>query len=265
MDCADRILAGIGLPDSGQVPLIVCPSHGRAGRVRVLEVIPDIPLCVAESQAPAYEAAHPGVELIVHPDEIVGIAPKRQWLLDKYDEVFMFDYDVKGVINLGAPPGEKAKFGPQEIRDRVYRLFDVARRIDAYAVGFSSYGDPTLYRPHRPFATTGFLSGHALGLRQSPKVKMPYPSAPWLLTDDLYVSALTQFHHRKIWRDDSVGISAAKTWTGTGGMATHRTWDRVIENERYLKGLFGDAVQRRGNTARSTLTVEIQLTLSVGW
>jgi hypothetical protein len=263
VDCADRI--GQMIEDTASDPLIVCPTHGRAGRVRLFDVLPDVPLCVAESQAPLYRDAYPDAELIVHPDEVVGIAPKRQWLLDRHPEVFMFDDDVKAVVDLGARPGEKARMTPEAVRGHVERLFDMARALDVYGVGFSSYGDPTLYRPHRPFALTGFLSGHALGLRRSPKIKLPYPAAPWLLTDDLYVSALMHFHHRRVLREDAVGIVAEKTWKGTGGMATHRTWRRVVENEKYLKELFGDAIVRRSDTARSSLTVEIQLTLKVPW
>jgi hypothetical protein len=228
--------------------------------------LPDIPLCVSESQAPFYREAHPAQELIVHPDDVVGIAPKRQWLLDRHPKVMMFDDDLLAMLDLSVPPGEEARvLDPQRVRDLVARLFDVGEEMGAYLVGFSSYADPALYRPHRPFALTGFVSGYCLGMRRSPKVKLPYPHAPWLLTDDLYVSALNAHAHRLIFQDLRYGFSAKDTWTGAGGMATHRTWDRVVENERRLKELFGDAVRRRGNTGRSTLTVEIQLTLKVPW
>lgn len=247
-------------------PLIVVPTHGRAGRVLTLKILPDVPLCVAESQAPAYRTAYPDTELIVHPDEVVGIAPKRQWLLDRHEKVMMLDDDLKAMIDLSAPAGEDAKVrDPQRVRDLVANLFDTGEQVGAYAVGFSSYADPALYRPHRPFSLGNFLSGYAMGLRRSPKVRLPYPHAPWLLTDDLYVTGMNAYHHRLVFQDLRYGFAAAKTWVGTGGMATHRTWETVVKNEQYLKELFGDAVVRRQDSGRATRTVEIALTMRWPW
>jgi hypothetical protein len=48
-------------------------------------------------------------------------------------------------------------------------------------------------------------------------------------------------------------------------MATHRTWSRVVDNERFLTELFGEAIRRRQESARSSLSIEIQLTLKVPW
>lgn len=247
-------------------PLIACMTHGRAGRVETFRVLPDVPLCVAKSQEPLYREHYPDAEYIVHPDEVVGIAPKRQWLLDRHPRVFMLDDDLKHMVDLSVPAGEDSRIrDPQRVRDLIASLFHTADQLGVHAVGFGSYVDPALYRPHRPFAMTGFISGYCLGLIRSPKVRLPYPHAPWLLTDDLYVSAMTQFHHRMIFQDLRYGFQAVKTWVGTGGMATHRTWETVVQNEKYLKSLFGDAIVRRHNTARSSLTVEIQLTLKVPW
>jgi hypothetical protein len=115
--------------------MIICPTHGRAGRVYVLEVLPDIPLCVAESQAPAYAAAHPDSELVVHPDSVVGIAPKRQWLVDRYENVMMFDDDVTTIVDMQVPAGEQQKIrDPQKIRDIVHRLFSMGEAMGAHVL-----------------------------------------------------------------------------------------------------------------------------------
>jgi hypothetical protein len=246
-------------------PLIVCPSHGRAGQVLVFKVLPDIPLCVAESQAPLYAAAYPGCDLIIHPDDVVGIAPKRQWMLDKLGDVMMFDDDVTGVSDVQVGLGESAKVtDPDRIRGLVQRLFGMAEALGATVCGFSSYADPAMYRPQNPFSLKQMVSGHTLGVRRSDKVVFPPKSD--LLTDDLFISALGMFHDRVVLTDLRYAVSVAHTWHATGGMAAHRTWQRMVENEKYLKMVFGDeAIRRRQNSARSSIANELQLQLSIGW
>jgi hypothetical protein len=245
-------------------PLIICPTHGRAGRIHVFDVIPDIPLCVAESQAPLYAAAHPDAELVVHPDSVVGIAPKRQWLVDRYENVFMFDDDVTAVVDRQTAAGESQKIhDPQRIRDIVSRLFHMGEQLGAYVVGLSTYADPVLYRPHTPFSFKHMISGHCLGVRRNDQLR--FPDKADLLTDDLWISALSAYYHRLLLTDNRYGAGVAKTWHETGGMATHRTWSKVVDNERYLTELFGDSIRRRQESARSSLSIEIQLTLKVPW
>jgi hypothetical protein len=245
-------------------PLIVCPTHGRAGRVFTLQVLPDIPLCVSESQAPLYAEAHPESELIVHPDSVVGIAPKRQWLVDRYERVMMFDDDLKHMIDLRVGPGEDGRIrDPQLVRDVTTRLFDMADGLGAHVCGFNTYVDPALYRPHDPFSLKRMVSGHCLGLIKDERLRLPDMAS--LLTDDLYVSALAAYHDRILLTDNRYALAMQDTWKADGGMATHRTWQRVIENERFMVESFGDAIQRRRDSPRSTLSVEIQLTMKVPW
>jgi hypothetical protein len=244
--------------------MIICPTHGRAGRIQVFDVLPDIPLCVAESQTEAYRSAYPDAELVVHPNSVVGIAPKRQWLVDRYENVFMFDDDVTAVVDRQVPAGEAQKIrDPQRIRDIIARLFDMAEPLGVYVVGLSTYADPVLYRPHSPFSLRHMISGHCLGVRRSDALR--FPDKADLLTDDLWISAMSAYRHRRLLTDNRYGAGVAKTWHETGGMATHRTWSKVVDNERYLTELFGDAIRRRQESARSSLSIEIQLTLQVPW
>jgi hypothetical protein len=275
MDCADRIAEKIidleaerdrlNWPEGR--PLIVCPTHGRAGKVRVTErLFPGIPICVAESQAPLYKEAHPDLEQIVHPDHLIGIAPKRQWLLDNYGDVMMFDDDVARVYDLSISGGEGANAqvdDPEFLRELVYRLFRMAEQIGAYLVGFSNFAHPAAYRPQRPFGLTGAIAGRNLGLRAGSKLF--FPDSKLLMTDDLYVSALNAHFHRYLLRDERYCFVAPGTWANDGGMAVHRTWDRMIENNRLLKELFGDAIVSKSPTVIAGLSHEAQLTLKVPW
>jgi hypothetical protein len=244
-------------------PFIVCPTHGRAGEVLTLRVIPDLPLCVAESQLPLYRAAYPDQEYIVHPDTVVGISPKRQWLMDRYGDVFMIDDDIIGLHDMTVPQGERSRVtDPQKVRDVVIRAFDQAAQMGAYLVGFSPYAEPTLFRPHLPFKLVGFISGHSIGFRRGSKLWFPDTTA--LATDDLYISAMNAFHHRFMLQDLRYSFVNKDTWERVGGMATTRTMVKLERNAEWMKELFGDAVDLK-RAGRYELTHELQLTLKVPW
>jgi hypothetical protein len=246
-------------------PAIVCPTHGRAGRVKVFRVLPEIPLCVAESQAPLYEQAHPDSELIVHPDSVKGMAPKRQWLMERFGEVFMIDDDVTAMVDLGADPGQPAKVeDPGKARDVIFRLFDQARQMGVYLLGFAPHADPTMYRPQNPFHLTGFVSGYALGLRAGGELW--FPDDQRMITDDLYVSALNAHHHRFCLVDMRYAFHSPGTWENPGGMSLHRTWERLLENNALMIDLFGrDAIAYKQGTFKAGLTHEAQIALKIPW
>lgn len=52
---------------------IVCPTHGRPGRIHAFDVLPDIPPCVARSRKTSNREAYPAAELIVHPSSVKAI------------------------------------------------------------------------------------------------------------------------------------------------------------------------------------------------
>lgn len=95
------------------------------------------------------------------------------------------------------------------MRDLVTRLFDMAEQRGMHVLGVNGYVDPTLYRPHRRFAFSGMLSGHCFRIRRSDKLRSPDKVS--LLTDDLYISALTMYHHRFILRGLRYGLVMVHT------------------------------------------------------
>jgi len=80
--------------------LVVIPSRARVGNMRrMMDLLPQAVVCVAEQEAAAYrEALPPGHRLMVHPN-IVGLAPTRNWILDNAQEdcVVMVDDDLRCV------------------------------------------------------------------------------------------------------------------------------------------------------------------------
>ena len=75
--------------------MVVIPSAGRADRVKAVRAINADVLCVPESEANAYRRRNYGVDLVTHPDSVRGLPAKRQWIADRFGDVFMVDDDVK--------------------------------------------------------------------------------------------------------------------------------------------------------------------------
>jgi hypothetical protein len=265
VDCADRIaLMMDDLESPVSEPLIVSPSAGRADTVKVTQLIPDIALCVPAREAEAYRRGNPDSELIVHPDSVRGLSAKRQWIFERYGDVFMFDDDVSVMTDLTKSAGEpmRVKDG-QIVRDLVYRLFDQAAQMGAYLVGFANFANPTASRPQIPFELTGFVPGRSLGVRAGGKLFFPDKK---LITDDMFVSALNAHAHRFCLRDCRYATMAPGTWVNEGGMNAYRTWDTLLENNRYMVEMFGEeAIQAKQGTALAKKRHDGQIVLKIPW
>jgi hypothetical protein len=246
-------------------PLIVCPSAGRAGRVKVFRLLPDIPLCVPAREEEAYRRAYPDAQLLVHPDDLVGLSPKRQWLLDRYGDVFWLDDDVTVMSDLTKGAGEAGGRveDPATVRGLIMRLFDQAEQMGAYLVAFASFASPEASRPQKPFHLTGFAAGRAFGVRSGGGLVFPNRV---LITDDLYISALNAHRNRFMLRDERYAFMAPGTWTNAGGMNAHRSWERMIENNRLMVDLFGeDVIVKKTGTFKAKIKHDAQLALKVPW
>ena len=73
---------------------IVIPSHKRHDRVFSKKLVTDPIICVAKSQADIYREYNPECEIVCHPDSVVGLIPKRNWMAKHFGDLFMFDDDV---------------------------------------------------------------------------------------------------------------------------------------------------------------------------
>jgi len=80
---------------------IIIPSQGRSDiiRAKALRLFPDATLCIGADEVDAYGRLSDS--LLVHPPEVVGIGPLRQWVLDHVDDpcVVMVDDDVTHVYS----------------------------------------------------------------------------------------------------------------------------------------------------------------------
>lgn len=92
---------------------IVIPSHKRHDRVFAKKLVNDPIICVAESQADLYRQFNPDCEIVTHPDDVVGLIPKRNWMAKHFGNLFMLDDDVHACKSICVEKGE-----PSRIKDK---------------------------------------------------------------------------------------------------------------------------------------------------
>lgn len=73
----------------------------------------------AESQADLYREFNPDCEIVTHPDDIIGLIPKRNWMARYFGELFMLDDDVHACKTLYAEKGES---GRVKDKDKITRI-----------------------------------------------------------------------------------------------------------------------------------------------
>ena len=65
---------------------IVIPSHKRHDRVFAKKLLTGPIICVAESQADIYRQFNPECEIVTHPDDVIGLVPKRNWMAKHFGD-----------------------------------------------------------------------------------------------------------------------------------------------------------------------------------
>ncbi len=88
---------------------IVIPSHLRYDRVKTTKAIANCIICVPEDQAELYREYNKNVEVVAHPNNIIGLTPKRQWIIEHFGDVFQVDDDMMQMSRVYTGPGENTK------------------------------------------------------------------------------------------------------------------------------------------------------------
>lgn len=249
---------------------VVIPSHLRADRVLTLRrcLPPDkVILCVAEDQEAEYREHNPGVEIVTHPTEMLGITPKRQWIHDKFGDVFMIDDDIDCFQHFEHSNGEKAcKVAPDVAYALIQRLAENTRDLGLYLFGFSPYPDVKSYIPLRPFHLTCLALGGSFGILKG--------SGLWwntdIVTKDDYWITLLNAHKHRIGLVDlryAVTTPQSKDFKAVGGCGAIRTSTSEANDTRILRKHFGDAVRDKVRTTYSTGKQghEDQVSIDIPW
>lgn len=223
---------------------IVIPSHKRAANVLTTKVVQHGILCVPDSQYLEYKKYNPTTEIVAHPDTIIGLPPKLEWIRQNFDNCFFLDDDCTGFKQLYEKANPQIK-DKDLVREIIENTAYSARMAGSYLFGFAKDPNPLTYNAHEPIKLTGFVLGGATGLLSGSKL---YWDCNMKINGDYFISLLNAFYHRTVYKDMRYCFTFAKTFTNQGGLAGVRNTALLEEHYHYLRSKFGDAIQLKGNS-----------------
>jgi len=235
---------------------IIIPSHKRHDRVITAKLVTDPIICVPKSQLLVYQKYNEGVEVIAHPDSVVGLPAKRQWIYEKFNEVWMLDDDLKCIMFTNELKSKK--LSPEEVRDALESIFDMACQLGVYLFGLSKNPMARHYFPHHPIHLTGFISGGAHGVREPKKSGLYYNTD--LINNDFWISLLNAYKHRKTLVDTRYLFQQKDTFKNQGGLAEFRTIKAMENDYNELKRYFGDSINLKSSVKDAKVKVKFALT-----
>jgi hypothetical protein len=195
-----------------------------------------------------YKRANFGIETVAHPDSVKGLPAKRQWIADKFGDVFMVDDDIANFIRLYNPPYRRdSKMTAEDARAAVEATYKTAIDIGAYLFSLAPHGDNRLFIPQKPFRLTGYINGAAFGLRSGSKLRF---NSEAVAVADYILSGMNAFHHRYLFIDERFGFRQKNTFSSAGGLGATRTAETEIKDTALLRRMFGPAVIEKQDNRR---------------
>jgi hypothetical protein len=234
-------------------------SHKRAGKVTTHTQIAGCKLCIPEAQVDAYEAAYPNVELVPHPDDVIGLWAKREWVRTHHGDHVQLDDDMVCIFRLYRPAGgwKRVSLSPSRAAELIDRTCETAEKLGAFLFGFGQHAHPLTYNALRPFRFGGYTPGGCLGLREGSRLWWPTDlSLPD--GDDFWICLLNAHLYRYSFFDRRFAAGFRGTFVAAGGLQEFRdqaSWDDVVV---YLQKMFGSDVVRRDHAAPDRATKRIR-------
>lgn len=225
---------------ASEVCKVVIPSHKRHDRVLTTSAVANAILCVAQSQEHLYRACNPDIEIVTHPDDVVGLNPKRNWIIKHFGTVFQIDDDISDMKRVYTEPGEKVIVDAETAYQLIQQAADVAGQMGAFLFSFSHVPLPVGYNPLNPLTLTGYHTGCGHGVVKGSKLW--YATEGINFNEDFWISCLNAFHHRYGYKDTRFYFAQKDTFVNRGGLAEFRNIEKEEEDFHYLQRVFGTEV-----------------------
>lgn len=225
---------------------IVIPSHKRHDKVFAKKLVLNPIICIAESQADLYRQFNPECEIVTHPDDVIGLIPKRNWMAKHFGELFMIDDDVHAVKNLVVEKGEPGVIrDPEKVTEIINSLYELACMLDVHLFGFTSRISPVMYDESGFYSLSKMITGCSYGVRYNKNV---WWNEEIKLKEDFWISCYMKYKERRILTDLRYNFSQKSTFVNAGGLAAFRNQEEERRSILFIKKNFGDSIQLKGAT-----------------
>lgn len=225
---------------------IVIPSHKRHDRVYAKKLVNDPIICVAESQADIYRHYNPECEIVTHPDDVVGLIPKRNWMARHFGDLMMLDDDVHAVKILYSEMGETGVLrDPDRITGIIESLYDLACTLDVHLFGFTSANTPVMYNEWGYYSLSRMITGCSYGVRYN---RNTWWNEELRLKEDFWISCYMKYKERRILTDLRYNFAQKGTFVSAGGLAAFRNQEEERKSILFIRKHFGESISIKGKT-----------------
>ncbi len=242
---------------------VVIPSHKRSDRVLCKALLIDPIICVPKSQKASYERCNPGCEIVTHPDSVVGLIPKRNWIAKHFGDVFMVDDDVDCLKYLAASPGESSVIRePSKVMGIITSLHDLAEMLDIHLYGFTPRYAPMMYEGTSFYSLSSMITGCSYGVRPSKNVRW---NEELKLKEDFWISCYIKYKERRVLTDLRYSFLQKGTFVSSGGLAAIRNQAEEQRSILLMRKYFGESVRLKGagNNGKEATRSRVQYNITV--
>ncbi len=237
---------------------LIIPSAGRSENITTTKYILNCTLCVPESELEQYKKAN-DCNIITHPDTIVGLGNKRNWILEKYKSVVMLDDDLKGMKRLYTKDLSSI-LTSSEAYQIIQETYFAAKDSGAKLFGFNHVVNPLMYKSLEPIKLTGYINGCCIGIIENNKLKF---HEDIIGVNDFYISLLNAYYFRYIYKDSRFCMAQDSIRKNVGGLAKFRNEDTEKKDYILLKKYFGEAIRLKTSNTQSTNTLKYGRTINL--
>lgn len=222
---------------------IVIPSHKRPDRVMPKNVVLDPIICVAESQKEEYQRYNPDCEIVTHPDNIIGLIPKRNWMAKHFGELFMLDDDVFCCRRIYITEGESQPIHDKEkVTGIINELYELAKLMDIHCFGYTSKTSPVMYEEDKFLRLNQCITGCSYGIIYN---KNTWWNENLKLKEDFWISCYMKYTERKVLTDNRYVFDQKDTFCNQGGLSAIRNQETERKSILYMRKSFGDSIHIR--------------------
>lgn len=225
-------------------------SKGRHKTITTHTLLHNYVVLVPESERELYEAVVDPDRVETIPDDVVGLAKIRNWVLDHYEgDVCMLDDDINCFYTLCRKKGYKIS-NPDVIEQIIANCYINALDAGVGVFGFAQMaGDVRKYKADLPFGLTSW-TGTIVGiigrdLRFDERNKLRVDA-------DYCLQSLAK--HRIVWIDNRFSFGCIRD-TNTGGNANLRSQANLEREKRYLKNKWGSHIRFKAASQREGLSI----------
>jgi len=239
---------------------IVIPSHKRADKVLSKRLIINPIICVEEKQKDIYKSYNPDCEIVSHPNDVIGLPAKRNWMYKYFGDIFMIDDDVTEFHSVHLPDTNKSITDKKELYYIINKLYLVSKMLGIYVYGFTKNPRPEQYRVEKPYMLNRGITGCAYGINENSGLKWD-ESIP--LKEDFYISLLCLYKHRKILVDNRFQFTQKDTFINQGGLSFIRNYENEKKSILLIRKTFGDSVVLKKDNTNARLKIKYNITYNI--